>query len=73
MSEPIHFSIAFSGTPERIYTALTDSALSGGAPASICGEAGAPFSCFGGMIEGREHLESGWTANYWDPLRKYLG
>ena len=128
MSEPIHFSLAFDATPERVYSALTESGQftkMTGAPAAIGTEAGAPFSCFGGMIAGRqvelvpnerivqawrvgnwapgtysivrfqlnaqaggtglefdhvgfpaedrEHLESGWNANYWEPLRKHLG
>ena len=58
MHEPIHQSVSVDATPERVYAALTQSDLfsrmSGGAPATIGGEAGASFSCFGGMIEGRQ-------------------
>ena len=124
----IHQEIVFKASPERVYGALTDakqfSAFTGGAPAEISREAGGAFSCFGGMITGRNlellpnrrlvqawragnwgegiysvvrfeleakggetrlvfdhsgfpdeqrpHLEGGWQAMYWDPLRKYL-
>ena len=128
MSESIHQEEIFTGTADRIYRALTDTAeftkMTGGAPTEISSEAGGAFSCFGGMITGRiielvpnlrivqawragnwepgvysivkydlkqegedtrlvldhsgfpadikEHLEAGWTANYWEPLRKLL-
>ena len=128
MSEPIHQEIVLHASPERVYQALTDSeqfsAVSGGAPTEISAEAGGPFSCFEGRIEGRnielvanrrlvqawragnwdegqysivrieleadgadtrlvfdhdgfpaaqrEHLEGGWQAMYWEPLKKYL-
>ena len=124
----IHQEAVFTASPRRIYEVLLDahqfSALSGGAPAEISVEAGGAFSCFGGMVKGRnielvanqrivqawrakpwengvysiakfelreegsatrvildhagfppeqrEHLESGWHANYWEPLRKHL-
>jgi len=130
MHEPIHHSVVINAPPDLVYTALTDSAqfskMSGGAPATIGTDAGSAFSCFGGMIEGRqielvknqrivqawrvkdwpagvyslvrfelapeaggstriefdhvgfpppgrEHLDTGWTTNYWDPLKKLLG
>jgi len=129
MAQPIHQEVVFDASPERVYEALTDSGkfsqLSGGAPTEIDPEVGGSFSCFGGMIQGRnvelvpnqrivqawrvgnwepgvysiakfelkpegsgtrlvfdhagfpegqgEHLESGWHANYWEPLRKHLG
>lgn len=125
----IHQEVTFKASPERVYAALTEgkqfSAFTGGASAEISREAGGPFSCFGGMITGRNlellpnkrlvqawragnwgegvysvvrfeleskggetrlvfdhsgfpeeqraHLESGWQAMYWEPLRKYLG
>jgi uncharacterized protein YndB with AHSA1/START domain len=124
----IHQEVTLKASPERVYAALTDaaqfSAFTGGAPAEISREAGGAFSCFGGMITGRNlellpnrrlvqawragnwgegvysvarfeiqakggetrlvfdhtgfpeeqrtHLESGWQAMYWEPLRKYL-
>jgi uncharacterized protein YndB with AHSA1/START domain len=128
MSNPIHQEVVFDASPEHVYQALTDagkfSQLRGGAPTEIDSEVGGSFSCFGGMIQGRnvelvpsqrivqawrvgnwepgvysiarfelkpegsgtrlvfdhtgfpegqgEHLESGWHANYWEPLRKHL-
>jgi activator of HSP90 ATPase len=125
----IHQEIVLNAPPQRVYDALTSSkhfsALSGGAPTEIGNQSGSAFSCFGGMITGRnvellenrrivqawraktweegrysitrfelkqdgqgtrlifdhdgfpadqkEHLEKGWEANYWAPLRKYLG
>lgn len=125
----IHQEVTFKASPERVYAALTEgkefSAFTGGAPAEISREAGGAFSCFGGMITGRNlellpnrrlvqawragnwgegiysvvrfelqaqggetrlvfdhtgfpeeqrsHLEGGWPAMYWEPLRKYLG
>jgi len=124
----IHQEIVFEASPKRVYEALTVaqqfSAMSGGAPTEISAEAGGSFSCFGGMVVGRnielapnqrivqawrakpwengvysiarfelkqegsqtrlvfdhtgfpsaqqEHLEGGWKANYWEPLRKHL-
>lgn len=115
-------------TPARVYRALTDgrqfSEMTEGAPAEIEATIGGAFSCFGGMIFGRnvecvpderlvharrvktwqpgvysiarfelrpeggttrvvldhagfphdqrEHLEQGWHANYWDPLRRFF-
>ena len=57
MSEPIHQEVNFKTSPQRIYEALLDakqfSAFSGGASAEIQREAGGAFSCFGGMISGR--------------------
>jgi activator of HSP90 ATPase len=127
MSHRIHQEILFAASPQRVYRALTDSkqfsALSG-APADISSDEGGAFSCFGGMITGRnvellpgervvqawragtwepgaysiarfslehqsagtllvfdhagfpkgqgEHLEAGWRANYWEPMKNYL-
>lgn len=77
MSETIHQEVKFGASRERVYRALTDaaqfSAMSGGAPAEIGSEAGAAFSCFGGMISGR-HIElvpgqrivQAWRAGNWD-------
>ena len=129
MSESIHQEVVFNADPSRLYEALTEakqfSQFTGGAPTEISAEVGGPFSCFGGMIVGRnielvpkqrivqawrvstweagvysivrfelnvqgpetrlvfdhsgfpadqrEHLENGWQANYWEPLRAYLG
>jgi uncharacterized protein YndB with AHSA1/START domain len=129
MSSRIRQEIVLTASPQRVYAALTDSqqfsAMSGGAPFEIASDAGCAFSCFGGMISGRqlellpgrrivqawragnwdegvysiarfdlkaqgagtlltfehsafpdgqaEHLGAGWAANYWEPLKKYLG
>jgi uncharacterized protein YndB with AHSA1/START domain len=128
MPATIHQELVFATAPARVYQALTDaeqfSKMSGGAPTEIDASAGGAFSCFGGMILGRnvecvpgqrvvqawrvkgwdpgayslvrfelrpegtgtrvvldhaafpegqaEHLEKGWHANYWEPLRKLL-
>jgi activator of HSP90 ATPase len=128
MSSSIHQELVFETTPARLYELLTDaeqfSKMSGGAPAEIEPNAGGAFSCFGGMILGRnvecvpgervvqawrvklwepgaysmvrfelrpegtgtrvildhagfpdgqaEHLDKGWYANYWEPIRKTL-
>jgi activator of HSP90 ATPase len=57
MSGPIHQEIVFKASAERIYDALLDSrqfsAFTGGAPAEISRDAGGAFSCFGGVITGR--------------------
>ena len=128
MRQSIQQEIQLNARRDRVYKALTDSAqfssVSGGAPARISPEAGGEFSCFGGMISGRqielipgqrivqawragnweagvysiaqfelsdqgsgtllrfdhagfpqgqgEHLEAGWTSNYWEPLKKHF-
>ena len=128
MSESIRQEVSIAASPERVFKVLTDghqfSAATGGAPASIDPTEGGAFSCFGGMILGRnieivpaqrlvqawrvktwdaglfsvarfelspkgagtlitfehtgfpagdrDHLTSGWHANYWEPIKKYL-
>ena len=56
MSNPIRHEIEFKTNPQRVYDALLDtkqfSAFTG-APAQIDREAGGAFSCFGGIITGR--------------------
>ena len=123
----IHQELVFPVAPELVYEALTNAkrfSEFSGAPTDMSTEAGASFSCFGGMILGRnielipnqrvvqawrakpweiglysiakfelrpeasgtrmifdhagfppdqrEHLEGGWHANYWEPLRKHF-
>src|SRR5262245_33898196 len=125
--EPIHHSLVFGVTPDRVYRALVDSeqfAAWSGAPADLGRAAGDAFACFGELITGRhieltpserivqawrvfnwppgaysivrfelaadgdgtrlefehagfppehrEHLDCGWSAKYWEPLRKFL-
>jgi activator of HSP90 ATPase len=57
MSGPIHQEIVFKASVKRIYDALLDSRqfseFTGGALAEISREAGGAFSCFGGVITGR--------------------
>lgn len=78
MTERIHQEIVFDAAPARVYEALTDavqfSKLSGGAPAEIEATAGGAFSCFGGMILGRnvecapgERLVQAWRVKTWEP------
>lgn len=72
----IHQEITLAASPERVYAALTDakqfSAWTGGAPAEIAREAGGAFSCFGGMIVGRQvelvpgrRIVQAWRAGNW--------
>jgi uncharacterized protein YndB with AHSA1/START domain len=72
----IHQEVTLKASPERVYAALTDaaqfSAFTGGAPAEISREAGGAFSCFGGMITGRNlelvpnrRLVQAWRAGNW--------
>ena len=78
MSDRIHQELVYEADPKRIYGILTDaeafSAMSGGAPAEIDARDGGAFSCFGGMIEGRnvecvpgERLVQAWRAKTWEP------
>jgi hypothetical protein len=69
----IHQELLFPVSPERVYEALTNanqfSQLSGGAPTDISADPGASFSCFGGMILGR-NIElirnQAWRAKPWE-------
>jgi uncharacterized protein YndB with AHSA1/START domain len=77
MSDSIHQEVTFPADPQRIYSALTDSAQFSeltGAPADIGGAEGGSFSCFGGMITGRhvelvtgERLVQAWRVSNWEP------
>lgn len=77
MSTAIHQEINFKVSPDRVYEALTNSAqfseATGGTPTEISSEAGGSFSCFGGMIMGRnielvpnERIVQAWRAGNWD-------
>jgi uncharacterized protein YndB with AHSA1/START domain len=73
----IHQEVTFAASPQRVYEALTDGvqfAGWSGAPAEIGGVEGGGFSCFGGMITGRnveavpgERLVQAWRAGNWAP------
>jgi len=78
MSAHIHQEVVFKASPKRIYEALTDakqfSKLTGGAPTEISPEAGGAFSCFGGMIAGRNlellpnrRIVQAWRVGNWEP------
>ncbi len=73
----IELETTLAAPREQVYQALTTAAafsrLSGGAPAEISSDAGAEFSLFGGMIQGRnveclagERLVQAWRAKTWD-------
>ncbi|HEX5281016.1 MAG TPA: SRPBCC family protein [Micropepsaceae bacterium] len=75
MSNAIHQEIEFNASPQRVYTALLDgkqfSAFTG-APAEIESDAGGKFSCFGGMITGRnvelvpnQRIVQAWRVKLW--------
>jgi activator of HSP90 ATPase len=56
MTKTIHQEVVFNASTERIYEVLTDAKQFSeitGAPTEITTEAGGSFSCFGGMIFGR--------------------
>lgn len=76
MSAAIHQEIEFDAPPKRVYQALLDakqfSQFSGGAPAEIDAKEGGAFSCFGGMISGRnvelrenQRIVQAWRAGNW--------
>jgi uncharacterized protein YndB with AHSA1/START domain len=76
MSSAIHQEIVIQSSPAKVYAALTDATQFGkmsGAPAEIDANAGGVFSCFGGMIEGRniecvpgERLVQAWRVKMWE-------
>jgi activator of HSP90 ATPase len=76
MSNPIVQDIEFKANPERVYEALLDakqfSAFSGGHAAQIQREEGGAFSCFGGMVVGRnielishKRIVQAWRIKIW--------
>ncbi len=76
MSPAIQKEVDFKVSPQRIYEALLDSkqfsAFSGGHPAEIEREAGGAFSCFGGVITGRNielvpnrRIVQAWRVKMW--------
>ncbi len=78
MDMKIHEEIIFNTTPKRVYELLLNSEefskMTGGAPTEIQAEDGGSFSCFGGMIHGRnieltpsERIVQAWRAGNWDP------
>ena len=76
MSGSIHQEVVFNASAKRVYNALLDakefSEFTGGAPAEINREAGGAFSCFGGVITGRNiellpdrRIVQAWRAGNW--------
>ncbi|WP_308637415.1 SRPBCC family protein [Paenibacillus silvisoli] len=76
MTAAIHQEVTFNAPPAQIYDILTTSErfsqATGGAPTDISQEAGGLFSCFGGMIEGRQvelvpgkRIVQAWRAANW--------
>ena len=57
MSDSIHQEVVIDASADRIYDALTSeqhfTGFTGGAPSEIDATAGGAFTCFGGMITGR--------------------
>ena len=57
MTHRIHQEVVYDADPARIYGVLTDAnqfgAMCSGAPTEIDATEGGAFSCFGGMIVGR--------------------
>ena len=77
MTQTIHQEINFKVNSQRFYDTLTNSAqfgeATGGAPTVISTEEGGSFSCFGGMIVGRnielvpnKRIVQAWRAGNWD-------
>ena len=77
MSQAIHQEVVLPAAPAEVYAALTDaarfSAMSGDAPTAIDASDGGAFSCFGGMIVGRniecapaERLVRAWRVKVWE-------
>lgn len=75
MADAIHQEINFSASPSRLYEALLDSkqfSAFTGAPAEIERKSGGEFSCFGGMITGRnielvpnQRIVQAWRVKIW--------
>ena len=77
MTQTIHQEINFNVNSQRLYDTLTNSEqfgeATGGAPTEISTEEGGSFSCFGGMIVGRnielvpnKRIVQAWRAGNWD-------
>lgn len=77
MSTTIRQEVTFQASPERIYAILISSEqfsnATGGAPTDINPEEGGTFSCFGGMILGRnielvpnKRIVQAWRVANWE-------
>lgn len=78
MTDRIRHERHYDTGADRVFSVLTEaeqfSRMSGGAPADIDASEGGAFSCFGGMIVGRniecvpgERLVQAWRATNWAP------
>jgi len=76
VSEPIHQEVLFKASPKQLYETLLDSKkfseFTGGAPAKIDRDTGGAFSCFGGVITGRNielvpdrRIVQAWRVGIW--------
>src|SRR5437879_1010674 len=76
MSHPIRQEVVIGASLQRVYDTLLDSKkfseFTGGAAAEIDGKSGGAFSCFGGMITGRNvelvphrRIVQAWRAGNW--------
>jgi activator of HSP90 ATPase len=76
MPQSIRQTVIIKASPKRVYDTLLDaqrfSAFTSGAPAEIDAQAGGAFSCFGGMITGRNlellpgrRIVQAWRAGNW--------
>ncbi len=83
-AEAIHQEVVFKASRKRVYEALTDakqftqvtelSPVKNAPPAEISPNVGGTFSCFGGVIVGRqvelvpnERIVQAWRVSYWNP------
>ena len=75
-SSVLRYDVKLPDAPDTVYRNLTDAerfrAMTGGAPTEISAELGGAFSCFGGMVQGRQlELQSGkrivqaWRSKNW--------
>ena len=76
MVSAIQQEVVFKASPKRVYDALLDSKqfseFTGGAPAEISRDPGGTFSCFGGVITGRnvellpnQRIVQAWRVKMW--------
>ena len=75
MSKPIQQEVIFNTSPGRLYATLLDAGRFSeftGAPAEIEPEVGGAFSCFGGIITGRnvelvpnQRIVQAWRVSLW--------
>jgi len=76
MADAIHQEVVFGASPKRLYDALLDakqfSEFTGGAAAEIDPKVGGAFSCFGGVITGRniellpnQRIVQAWRVAIW--------